>query len=184
MHQQYRRVDDDLRHPYFQMLVVWIHRRHLGHQMKVLRFLGDMEIRPDELHLLNLVHQLILVDVNLDLQVDVLQNLDEQNLDVRRPYLDVLHQVQDVLLDEVDVVQVVVALVGVALLRQLRMDYFQHVVDVEDYLLQQDLPQVFLHRGLVLMELEVVVRLELGLPAQIDLLEFLIGYELSHRAAR
>jgi hypothetical protein len=84
----------------------------------------------------------------------------------------------------VDVVQVVVALVGVALLRQLRMDYFQHVVDVEDYLLQQDLPQVFLHRGLVLMELEVVVRLELGLPAQIDLLEFLIGYELSHRAAR
>lgn len=152
--------------------------------MKALRFLGDMEIRLDELHLLNLVHQLILVDVNLDLQVDVLQNLDEQNLDVRRPYLDVLHLVQDVLLDEVDVVQVDVALVDVASQRQLRMDYFQHVGDVEDYLLQQDLPQVFLHRELVLMSLVVVVRLELGLPAQIDLLEFLIGYELSHRAAR
>jgi hypothetical protein len=157
--------------------------------MKALRFLGDMEIHPDELHLLNLEHQLILVDVNLDLQVDVLQNLDEQNLDVRRPYLDVLHLVQDVLLDEVDVVQVDVvqvdvALVDVASQRQLRMDYFQHVGDVEDYLLQQDLPQVFLHRELVLMSLVVVVRLELGLPAQIDLLEFLIGYELSHRAAR
>ena len=152
--------------------------------MKALRFLGDMEIHPDELHLLNLEHQLILVDVNLDLQVDVLQNLDEQNLDVRRPYLDVLHLVQDVLLDEVDVVQVDVALVDVASQRQLRMDYFQHVGDVEDYLLQQDLPQVFLHRELVLMSLVVVVRLELGLPARIDLLEFLIGYELSHRAAR
>jgi hypothetical protein len=152
--------------------------------MKALRFLGDMEIHPDELHLLNLEHQLILVDVNLDLQVDVLQNLDEQNLDVRRPYLDVLHLVQDVLLYEVDVVQVDVALVDVASQRQLRMDYFQHVGDVEDYLLQQDLPQVFLHRELVLMSLVVVVRLELGLPAQIDLLEFLIGYELSHRAAR
>jgi hypothetical protein len=183
MHQQYRRVDDDLRHPYFQMrMVVLIHLLHLGHQMKVHHYLDGKEIHRDELHP---VHRLNLVDVNLDLQVDVLQNLDEQNLDVLLPYLDVVHLVQDVLLDEVDVVQVDVALVDVASMRPLRMDCYQPVVDVEDSLQRQDLQrQVSLHRWLVQMRLEVVAQQVLGQLVRIDLLEFLIGYELSHRAAR
>jgi hypothetical protein len=186
MHQPYRRVDDDLRHPYFQMrMVVLIRLRrlpHLGHQMTEHHYLDDREIHLDELHL---VHRLNLVDVNLDLQVDVLQNLGEQNLDVLLPYLDVVHLVQDVLLDEVDVVQVDVALVDVASLRPLRMDCYQHAVDVEDSLQQLDLQQlVSLHPTLELMGLEDVAQQVLGQLAQIDLLEFLIGYELSHRAAR
>ncbi len=57
------------------------------------------------LHLQDVVH------------LDVLQNLDEQNLDVHLPYLDVVH-----LLDVV---------VDVELHHQLRMDYFQDVVGVE-----------------------------------------------------
>jgi hypothetical protein len=146
MHQQCRRVDDDLRHLYFQMrMVVLIRLRHLGHQMTVHHYLDDMEIHRDELHpvhRLNLVHPLV---VNLDLQVDVLQNLGEQNLDVLLPYLDVVHLVQDVLLDEVDVVQVDVALVDVASLRPLRMDCYQHAVDVEDSLQQLDLQQLVSH---------------------------------------
>jgi hypothetical protein len=183
MHQQYRRVDDDLRHPYFQMRTVALIRLpHLGHQMKVHHYLDDMEIHLDELHP---VHRLNLVDVNLDLQVDVLQNLGEQNLDALLPYLDAAHLVQDVLLDEVDVVQVDVALVDVASLRPLRMDCYQHVVDVEDSLQRQDLQQlVSLHPVLELMELEDVAQQVLGQLAQIDLLEFLIGYELAHRAVR
>ena len=49
--------------------------------------------------------------------LDVLQNLDEQNLDAHLPYLDVVH--------------LLVVVVDVELRRQLRMDYFQDVVDVE-----------------------------------------------------
>jgi hypothetical protein len=182
MHQQYHRVDDDLRRPYFQMrMVVLIRLPHLGHQMKARHYLDGKEIHRD-VHLLNLVHPLV---VNLDLQVGALQNLDEQNLDALLPCLDVVHLVQYVLLDEVGAVQVDVALVDVASLRQLRMDCYQRAVDAEDSLQRQDLQrQAPLHRSRVQMELEVVVRLELGLPAQIDLLEFLIGYVLSHQAAR
>ena len=57
------------------------------------------------LHLQDVVH------------LGVLQNLDEQNLDVHLPYLDVVH-LRDVV-------------VGVELHHLLRMDYFQDVVGVE-----------------------------------------------------
>jgi hypothetical protein len=70
---------------------------------------------------LHLVHHLCgaqslhpLLDVNL---VDVQQNLDALNLDGHRSFLDVVHQL-DVVVDEVQ-------------LRQLKMDYFLDVVDVE-----------------------------------------------------
>jgi hypothetical protein len=80
------------------------------------------------LHLLGAVH------------LDVQQILDEQNLVVLLPFLDVVH--------------LVVVLVGVELRRQLRMDYFLDVVGVEllhlqrtDYFLdvvQQELPVLHL----------------------------------------
>jgi hypothetical protein len=63
----------------------------------------------------SLIHLHLLVVVHLD----VLQNLDEQNLDVHLPYLDVVRLL------------LVVVVVVVELRHQLRMDYFLDVVDVE-----------------------------------------------------
>jgi hypothetical protein len=114
MPQQFRHVDD-VRRLYLlghQMLLV--HHRHL-------HLVCDMEN-------LNLAHQLLVIlDVHQklvnplldELVVVALQNLDEQNLDV------VLTLV-DVRLDEVDVVQVVVAL----RLHRIQKDCCRHVVVV------------------------------------------------------
>jgi hypothetical protein len=135
MPQQFRHVDD-VHHLYL-----------LGHQ--------KLLVRRQHLHLvcdmenLNLVHQLLVIlDVHQklvnplldELVVVALQNLDEQNLDV------VLTLV-DVRLDEVDVVQVVVALRYCQ--NQNQMDYYRHEVDVA---LLMDLMQQVQQVQLVLQE--------------------------------
>jgi uncharacterized radical SAM superfamily protein len=112
MHQQFRHVDAVRR----------LYR--LDHQMLLVR---HQHLVCDKENL-NLVHQLLVIlDENqllvnlllVELVVDVQQNRDALNLDV------VLTLV-DVRLDEVDVVQVDVALH----LHRIQKDYFQHVVDV------------------------------------------------------
>jgi hypothetical protein len=135
MPQQFRHVDD-VHHLYL-----------LGHQ--------KLLVRHQHLHLvcdmenLNLVHQLLVIlDVHQklanplldELVVVALQNLDESNLDA------VLTLV-DVRLDEVDVVQVVVALRYCQ--NQNQMDYYRHEVGVA---LLMDLMQQVQQVQLVLQE--------------------------------
>jgi hypothetical protein len=90
----------------------------LLHRLFRLHLVNDMDQKMLELHLyvVDSFQFLPLPDV---VHLDVLQNLDEQNLDVHLPYLDVVHQF------------LVVVVVGVELRHQLRMDYFLGVVGVE-----------------------------------------------------
>jgi hypothetical protein len=118
MRQLCRHVDGDRRHPYFQrMMVGLIHRdRHL----MALRLLDGMANLLDALlrrH--QLAHQLM----------DVLQSLDELNLDELPPFLGEFRLEQDAHLDATAVVLEDAASVDEEL-RQLKMDYCLHVVDV------------------------------------------------------
>jgi hypothetical protein len=135
MPQQFRHVDDVRRLYLLGHQKLLVHHRHL-------HLVCDMEN-------LNLVHQLLVIlDVHQklvnrlldELVVVALQNLDEQNLDA------VLTLV-DVRLDEVDVVQVVVALRYCQ--NQNQMDYYRHEVDVA---LLMDLMQQVQQVQLVLQE--------------------------------
>ena len=117
----------------------------LLHRLQENFLANDMDLTMLELHLCVvdsfLIQFLHLQDV---VHLDVLQNLDEQNLDVHLPYLDVVH-LRDVVVD-------------VELHHLLRMDYFQDVVGVElrhplyplyrlrtDCYLDEVLALVFLH---------------------------------------
>jgi hypothetical protein len=130
MHQLYRRVDGDLRRPYFQMM-----KEELNHQdrrLLALRMQDEMANHLDEvLHPDHLFHLLLLV---------VLQNLDVLNLDVRPPYLDEHRLELDALLGATDVVLEDAALVDVES-HQLRMDYFRHVVDAEGSIRHHSMPE-------------------------------------------
>jgi hypothetical protein len=126
MHQQFRHVDDVRRLYYLDHQKNLVRRQHLY-------LVCDMEN-------LNLVHQLL---VNLDeilklvillldaLVVDAQQNRDALNLDV-------VLTLEDVHLDEVDVVQVDVALHW----HQIRTDYFQRVVVVVVVALPMELKEL------------------------------------------
>jgi hypothetical protein len=127
MRQQFRRVDGDRRRPYFQMMMEVFRRLF---RLQLVHRLDDMAILLDVQH-----HRDRRLDEHLVL-MDVLQNLDELNLDANLPCQDVVLLLVDVRLDAMVVVLVVVALVG-AELRQLRMDYFRHVVGAEDLLCHQ-----------------------------------------------
>ena len=92
---------DELVHPLME------HRlEHYFYTGRLARHLVHRQCGQESLH--------PLLDASL---VDVQQNLDALNLDGHRPFLDVAHQL-DVVADEVQ-------------LRQLKMDYFLDVVDVE-----------------------------------------------------
>jgi hypothetical protein len=120
MLQLYRRVDDDLRRPYFQKMMVELN--HQDRRLLALRMPDDMANHLGVvLHRDHLFHLVLLV---------VLQNLDVLNLVVPLPFLDEHHLELDALLVVKDVVLVDVALADEESHR-LRMDYFRHVVDVE-----------------------------------------------------
>ena len=92
----------------------------LLHRLQVRFLVNDMDLMKLERHLCvvdsyQFQFQHLLVVVHLV----ALQNLDEQNLDAHLPYLDVVHQF------------LVVVVVGVELRHQLRMDYFQVLVDLD-----------------------------------------------------
>jgi hypothetical protein len=90
-------------------LLLHLHLVHLVNGMDLMMMVRHLYVVGNFLfqfrHLLDVVH------------LDVLQNLDEQNRDVRLPFLDVVH--------------LVVVLVDVELHHLLRMDYFLDVVDEE-----------------------------------------------------
>jgi hypothetical protein len=92
----------------------------LLHRLQENFLANDMDLKMLEPHQCGvdsfLIQFLHLRDV---VHLDVLQNLDEQNLDARLPYLVVVHQF------------LVVVVVGVELHHQLRMDYFLDAVGVE-----------------------------------------------------
>jgi hypothetical protein len=92
----------------------------MHHLVHLLNLVNDMVLKKLERHLYvvdsyRFQFQHLLVVVHLV----ALQNLDEQNLDAHLPYLDVVHQF------------LVVVVVGVELRHQLRMDYFQVLVDLD-----------------------------------------------------
>jgi hypothetical protein len=124
MHQLYRRVDGDLRHPYFQMMMVEL--IHLDRHSLALRMQDDMANHLDEVlhrdHLFRLLHRVLMV---------VLQNLDALNLGALPSFLDGYRLELDAHLDAMVVVLVDVASVDVES-HLLRMDYFQRVVDAAD----------------------------------------------------
>jgi hypothetical protein len=122
MHQLRHRVVVDDRHLYRQMV-----RQYL----ELMKMVNDMENLLDHLVVLNQVRHL---DELVRQIADVLQNLDEQILDVNLAYLNV-HLVDVHLVDVVLVLNVVhldelVLQVDVAFHRQMKMDYYLHVVDV------------------------------------------------------
>jgi hypothetical protein len=187
MRQQFRRVDDDRRRPYFQMMMeVFLHLLELH----LVRRLDDKARHLDVV--LHLVRQL---GVQLVL-LGVLQILDEQNLVVLLPFLDVVHLLVDARLDAMVAVLVVVALADVEQ-RQLRMDCYPHVVGEEGSLfrrLQLLVQLVRLVRLVLVLQVLMVLRqqvlrvllveadeLVLALLVQ---LEFQVGCEWSHRAAQ
>jgi hypothetical protein len=92
----------------------------LLHRLQVRFLVNDMDLMKLEHHLYvvdsyQFQFQHLLVVEHLV----ALQNLDEQNLGEHLPYLDVVH------------LFLVVVVVGVELRRQLRMDYFQVLVDLD-----------------------------------------------------
>jgi hypothetical protein len=123
---------------------------HLLHHLLAHLFVNDMDQKKlvrhlcavgnfqfPHLHLLVVVHR------------DVLQNLDEQNLVVHLPYLDVAHQLN-----------LLVVAVDVALLHQLKTDYFLDVVDVEQHFqLRMDYFLDVVRQVLVLVPQELLVLL-------------------------
>lgn len=127
MRQQFRRVDGDRHHPYFQMMMEVF--RHLL-VLHLVRHLDDKALHLDVV--LHLVRQL---GVHLVL-LDVLQILDVLNLVVLLPFLDVVRLLVDAHLDAMVAVLVVVALADVER-RQLRMDCYLHVVDEEGSLFRR-----------------------------------------------
>jgi len=154
MRQQFRRVDGDRRHPYFQMMMEVF--RHLLVRPLV-RHLDDKALHLDVV--LHLVRQL---GVHLVL-LDVLQILDVLNLVVLLPFLDVVHLVQDVLLDAMVAVLVVLALADEER-RQLRMDCYPHVVGEGGSLfrrLQQLVLQVLVPQVLMVLRQQVLRNLVL-----------------------
>jgi hypothetical protein len=186
MRQQFRRVDGDRHHPYFQMMMEVF--RHLLVLHLVLH-LDDKALHLDVV--LHLVRQL---GVHLVL-LDVLQILDVLNLVVLLPFLDVVHLLVDAHLDAMVAVLVVVALADVER-RQLRMDCYLRVAGEEGSLfrrlrqlerlvlvlqVQMELRQQVLRNLEQLVLLEVARGLVLAQPVQ---LEFQVGYGWSHRAAR
>jgi hypothetical protein len=123
--------------------------RRLHHLVHLLNLVNDMGQKMLELRryvvdsfLIQFLH---LQDVA---HLVVLQNLDEQNLDVHLPYLDVVHQF------------LVVVVVDVELHPLSRMDYFLDVVDVElrhqlrmDYFLGAELRELLVLPALALLHL-------------------------------
>jgi len=127
MRQQFRRVDGDRRHPYFQMMMEVF--RHLLVR-RLVRRLDDMGLR-----LVVVLHPVRRLGVNLVL-LDAPQILGVLILDVNLPFLDVVHLVQGAHRDAMVAVLVVVALADVER-RQLRMDYCLHAVGEEGLLSHQ-----------------------------------------------
>jgi len=127
MRQQFRRVDGDRRHPYFQMMMEVFRPLLVLH---LVRRLGDKVRHLDVVR--HLVRQL---GVHLVL-LGELQILDVLNLVVLLPFLDVVHLLVDAHLDAMVAVLVVVALADVER-RQLRMDCYLHVVGEEGSLFRQ-----------------------------------------------
>ena len=143
MHLLYHRVVVDDRHPFRQMVLLYL---------VLMKMVNDMVIHFADV---NQVHHLDVVLVHLI--VDVLQILDELNLDENLAYLD--EHLADVnLVDvvlELNVVHldVLVLLVDVALNHQMKMDCFLHVVVVAVKLVEKLKVVLMVLQQLVLLEL-------------------------------
>jgi len=163
MRQQFRRVDGDRHHPYFQMMMEVF--RHLLVLHLVLH-LDDKVLHLDVV--LHLVRQL---GVHLVL-LDVLQILVVLNLVVLLPFLDVVHLLVDAHLDAMVAVLVVVALADVER-RQLRMDCYLRVAGEEGLLFHHLAYRV--QQVLVQMELRQQVLRNPVLKVQQVLMEEVLG---------
>ena len=163
MRQQFRRVDGDRRHPYFQMMMEVFRPPLVLH---LVRRLDDKALHLDVA--LHLVRQL---GVHLVL-LGELQILDVLNLVVLLPFLDVVHLLVDSHLDAMVAVLVVVALADVER-RQLRMDCYLHVVGEEGLRFRQ--LEYRVQQALVQMELRQQVLRNLVLLVQQALMEVVRG---------